>query len=82
MPPAKRGKRASSRTPLMGVSLPLRTVRAHLQSTQAQSCPRGRAGVACDERTTDTVGNLGGVNYLGRRIDSSELLPVLTCCLT
>jgi hypothetical protein len=21
-------------------------------------------------------------NYLGRRIDSSELLPVLTCCLT
>ena len=23
-----------------------------------------------------------GDNYLGRRIDSSELLPVLTCCLT
>lgn len=21
-------------------------------------------------------------NHLGRRIDSSELLPVLTCCLT
>ena len=23
-----------------------------------------------------------GVNYLGRRIDSSDLLPELTCCLT
>ena len=25
---------------------------------------------------------LAGDNYPGRRIDSSELLPVLTCCLT
>ena len=24
---------------------------------------------------------LVGVNYLGRRIDSCKLLPVLTCCL-
>ena len=23
-----------------------------------------------------------GANYLGRRIDSSDLLPELTCCLT
>ena len=28
------------------------------------------------------LGAVGGVNYLGRRIDSSELLPELTCCLT
>ena len=27
-------------------------------------------------------GPLVGDNYLGRRIDSSELLPVLTRCLT
>jgi transposase-like protein len=25
--------------------------------TSVQSCPRRRAGVACDERTTDAVGN-------------------------
>ena len=27
-------------------------------------------------------GVLAGVNYLDRRIDSSDLLPELTCCLT
>ena len=29
----------------------------HSDPPQAQSCPRWRVGVACDERTTDAVGN-------------------------
>jgi len=29
-----------------------------------------------------SVGMLVGANYLGRRIDSAFLQPVLTCCLT
>ena len=31
---------------------------------------------------TKTTTRVVGVNCLGRRIDSSELLLVLTCCLT
>ena len=32
-------------------------MRGPTSSPAVQSCPRRRAGVACDERTTDAVGN-------------------------
>jgi hypothetical protein len=40
-------------------------------------CTKGQIGRAC---LADKV--VAGVNYSVRRIDSSDLLPELTCCLT
>jgi hypothetical protein len=34
------------------------------------------------EQMAGVVVEMPGVNYRERRIDSSDLLPVLTCCLT
>ena len=39
-------------------------------------------GYAIDRAEAKSWIDVAGVNYLVRRIDSSELLPELTCCLT
>lgn len=58
-----------------------------LQSTRARADPNGIRSTTrwCTNEldpVLDAVSRLPGVNYFERRIDSSDLLPELTCCLT
>jgi len=56
------------------------------RSSSASSRPRATSGGRENGYTAYTLSPelawLAADNYLERRIDSSDLLPVLTCCLT
>ena len=62
----------------LGVAIAMRTYKAHCELLVSERWQRLAAAGARPQRLLWVVGD----NYLGRRIDSSELLPELTYCLT